>query len=882
MRKLTGYIGAMIIVIALMGSILAGYALNINGTNTVMNEYEKVTDVSGLYTHSQEPTYIDYNPASNYIGYSLENTRFESDPGFAKMKSHSTSINITVDCATGNISYNGTTKSPIDDDMALIMWEKETIMYFTGGISSRGQYNDTTYSGTFEIKYNGDTDTVNIYKNGTLVSVSSNIAKIICYCGNDADFDYYQIHGRYLGYTNNVNAYVKDISDIYSYDLATPRIGDTANIAAPLMLTGNYFLGEDRVNHSVQTGHLTSPGIFTDLTQIGNNLYTVNANFNDYTTNELGTPVTDRTITGYYIAYPAFVDYGGTIGINYVESTRVNNYPMETEYDTEITTSTGSFNLQTFSAADYRGDFLSEYLVYTGNYDNHQWVLKFKLPTYTNNTGTTTTDAIHCYKLSDILATISPPPGTTQIRFECPTNTTWYTQSVTFPWMDPDNPGSTRTFQYFIPDNWVYFSDPGNYNTDMWQPPYTSNPALNNYIIYNVNTGIAEIYNWVGVKLSAVPPDMAYIYFVDNDSYYGQYQLIDLTANQTYNNVYDATNTRGISTLNIIYTTQGQISTVHYSDITKGYSIKSGNVTNTIWNNEYNNGDIKLLFRAESTLETYHNDIIIGNNAVSVDYSLNRYLITLNGGEPVDIGTWRNIVLDIDLVNGKLSAIPVRTFNSFTNVVTDNTNIFIGDLLNTTSTNIIKWTPTPNSLMFNIYSTSVFMDTYGVVMVDPTLNITDYFTDLNNFYQLRLSNFSMYGQSMTVNGVTGTVTEDKITFNGETVQLKEMAITYADGNVTISDSYGKIDLGAIVDNTISMTGAWYFISELYSGYTTQKVIYDWDWGQFILDDKAFGVIYIGLCLIGLIVARHFCTLTVTDYIIFVVSIVFALTVPVIA
>ena len=70
MRKLTGYIGAMIIVFALMGSVLLGFALNINGQSTVINDYEKITDVSGLYTHSEEKTYIDYNPASNYIGYS--------------------------------------------------------------------------------------------------------------------------------------------------------------------------------------------------------------------------------------------------------------------------------------------------------------------------------------------------------------------------------------------------------------------------------------------------------------------------------------------------------------------------------------------------------------------------------------------------------------------------------------------------------------------------------------------------------------------------------------------------------------------------------------------------------------------------------------------
>ena len=86
----------------------------------------------------------------------------------------------------------------------------------------------------------------------------------------------------------------------------------------------------------------------------------------------------------------------------------------------------------------------------------------------------------------------------------------------------------------------------------------------------------------------------------------------------------------------------------------------------------------------------------------------------------------------------------------------------------------------------------------------------------------------------------------------------------------------------ITDNNISMSGAWYFITDLMRGYTTQKMIYEWDWQDFILDNVQFCVIYIGLALIGLLIARRYCTLTITDYAVFMVSIIIALTVQVVA
>ena len=211
----------------------------------------------------------------------------------------------------------------------------------------------------------------------------------------------------------------------------------------------------------------------------------------------------------------------------------------------------------------------------------------------------------------------------------------------------------------------------------------------------------------------------------------------------------------------------------------------------------------------------------------------------------------------------------------------DTASIFIGDLVGASPTNTISWGPTSNSLMFNVYSTSVFMDTYGVVMVNPSLNITNFFTNLDNFYRLKIYNFTMYGDSITVNGITGTVTGNTLTINGDTFQVKDLYVTYADGHVYLEDSHIVSDLGTIADNTVSMTGAWYFNTTLEEGYTSQKMIYDWDWSTFILDNTQFCIIYIGLAFAALVIARRFCSLSMIDYAMFIISIAIALTLQVI-
>lgn len=842
MRKLTGYIGAIIIVFALMGSILLGYALNINGTTATVNAYDPVTDVSGLYTHSQEPAYIDYNPASNYINYSSKDIAYTNNainPGAGinsiQMKKINTNCIITIQ--NKDVTVDGvpmgtfTTGGSIwremffSDNLVLSAQDNSNLFYFSAGLN--GTWLEILIDNVSLVLNNKNiiatgTDTNNIPFTYTIPYDNALVY------WNGADFDYYN-NRTGSQYTGNIPAYLSDNEPIFSYCIFGSQNVTTTNQKAHYMVSGT---------DTIST-------LFTTTAVSGGILHSDNVNIG----------------ASFHVLYPKYV-YETSLGINYTESNRVNNYPIETDYDTYNTTSTASVDLSVMSAADY----------YTGT--GYYWY--YNAGSYSPVPGTTYRYDVNyfgnlkTYKLSDILSTVTIPVNTTTITITAPTYT--YTQYEYVGPYDDNGHDIYLNIPNLVSKNWVNLGIGSTYQSD----------SINNTYIYNLNTGIVEIYDSSNIKVGQDTPNNIYLTFLPKNA--TTWMTVNFWNYPAWGQrTYTTTITgRDDPYLNLVFSTTGTVTNVHYADITKGYSIKNDNVSNTIWDNQYNNGNIQLLFRAETVGLNYHNDIIIGNNTISLNYNGNSYNVSLNGDDPVNIGTWRNIILDIDLVNGKLSAIPVKTFNSYTNVELMNTIIPVGDLVNPAPTNIIEWAPTPNSLMFNVYSTRVNMDTFGVVMVDPSLNIQNYFTNLNNFYRMNFYNFSTYGNTITINGQTSTVTNGTVTYEGETLRLKDLNITYADGHTYIGDSNIEVDLGATSDYTISMTGAWYFQTMLEEGYTQLKTIYEWDWGAFILDNTQFCIIYMGLALVGLVIARRFCNLSIIDYSVLVVSAIIAFTVQVVA
>lgn len=831
MRKLTGYIGAMIIVFALAGSILAGYALNLNSTTAVINEYETVTDVSGLYTHSDEKRYIEYNPASNYVNYKINesdsftvnNTSRYSGLYYMRMIGDDNGLPTikwnTSTKSTGSVFKNDVevTNTTLTDHNNLPIW-----YIFTGeNIDVFRTFPGDTSTGEIKI----EAHTVN---NGD-----------VTYWSNDIEF--------YFSATNNLHVILYDRGvnfDVYCQILFVPDESTDA-IYSP------FDWGETAYYQYSNRAYYKGTATITQLsTWDGQPVL----NFYSITPGQSSVAFVLKTV---------IYETSG-LGILYTESNRVNNYPVLNSPENTVT-KTDTIDLMNISAGDvWPTDVNFKKTWQIAIWTTGEWPqYSYSAPYYaTTSQSSDDRSKLHAYRLSDILNTYTIPLGAQYLKI---TSDSSDIRNYTDVDVDVN-----------IDCNIVGFSD----LSDLLTVRYSNDCVADHkdYLIYDLSTGVCSVYSYNGVlKYSNTPSNIA-VLFCDNTLNYG-WSVDVYTGGHT--SVAYSMQSRARPFIKITATIYNPAD-IDYIDVTKGFEIKPTNQTSTIWDNKYENGDIKLLFRAAATTNTYGNTLTISNNVISVAYVNSNFYVKLNSDDWVNVGMWRNIVLDVDLQNGKLSAIPVRTFNSFTNVVLERTSIPIGNLSGASPTNTILWDPTTTSLMFNVYSTDVFMDTYNVVMVNPTLDITDYFTDLNGFYRLNLYNFATYGNTMTINGETMTVNNGTITYDDKTIELRDMYITYADGNVSIGDNHTSVDMGEITTTSISMTGAWYFLTDLERGYTSQKLIYDWDWGTFIFDNTQFCVFYLGFAVAALIVARKYCSLSIMDYTVLLISIVVALGVQVVA
>ena len=82
MRFNAGYFGTCAVVLALLGTVLAGFILSVEKTTVPVTNYDYITDVSGLFSYSDVAEYVEYNPSTNYVGYTAGTTTpaFTSSP----------------------------------------------------------------------------------------------------------------------------------------------------------------------------------------------------------------------------------------------------------------------------------------------------------------------------------------------------------------------------------------------------------------------------------------------------------------------------------------------------------------------------------------------------------------------------------------------------------------------------------------------------------------------------------------------------------------------------------------------------------------------------------------------------------------------------------
>ena len=109
-----GILGVVIVVIALFGTIFTGYLLNAEQETVTVTEYDKVTDVTSLFNFTEQPDYIDYNPAKNYTGYTLSDgssngvsyTRASGVNQYPMSTTSSSTVTVNLSVLNSTTKYN--------------------------------------------------------------------------------------------------------------------------------------------------------------------------------------------------------------------------------------------------------------------------------------------------------------------------------------------------------------------------------------------------------------------------------------------------------------------------------------------------------------------------------------------------------------------------------------------------------------------------------------------------------------------------------------------------------------------------------------------------------------------------------------------------------
>lgn len=161
------------------------------------------------------------------------------------------------------------------------------------------------------------------------------------------------------------------------------------------------------------------------------------------------------------------------------------------------------------------------------------------------------------------------------------------------------------------------------------------------------------------------------------------------------------------------------------------------------------------------------------------------------------------------------------------------------------------------TLYWSVYNTLVFMDTYDTVLVDPSIDLADYFPDMDS-YRYVFQSFALYGDSITINGVTYPVVDQSITFSNRAYHLNDFYISFSeqgDTSITFREVNKTIPLGETVDKVISFGGYWGFNAGLYEGHSAVKDVYNWDvnaLGNF--DLNTFSLFTVGVMLVCCLIA----------------------------
>lgn len=345
--------------------------------------------------------------------------------------------------------------------------------------------------------------------------------------------------------------------------------------------------------------------------------------------------------------------------------------------------------------------------------------------------------------------------------------------------------------------------------------------------------------------------------------------------------------------------------TYGYADPTSGVTYDSTQTGAINWSNGYINESIRVLIgRNPNTSGVWSSGEFNFFDVVSLlDYANTNFEISWNPsgelligtGTTTNLGKWQGAIVDFNYITGKLVVTPTGTIRDYMEVPSIQGDPYTyqeswegveGDSLIRSMSYIKSDT---NDVRWGVQNTRVNLNTYNVVMNNPSIDIHDYWPNLD-YYRLNFYSYALVGDSITINGVTYPIGDGQtitvtdvdgktytdvlsniyVTVNGED-GTKRTSLTFVDSNTTI-------DLGETVSEVVSYSGLWYFTTALYDAETVLVSEYEWNLdGDWSATSGQVLAIFLGLCVGGILIGRVFFkdSLGGWDYLVIGIAIVIA-------
>lgn len=510
-------------------------------------------------------------------------------------------------------------------------------------------------------------------------------------------------------------------------------------------------------------------------------------------------------------------------GVDFTTTTQANNYPI---FENDPRQTPGTINLDGLGESVLIGtgyDDVRDFTSTIGNGRPYRNDMKF----------TTLTNVVNSLKTQTTIS-IEFNAGTLGIN---PTRA----------YFSPQSNGASSPFSPMVGQGSLYFGD-------YWWHANRSEPNLEPRVLEGICL----------VDVGTMTASFTQV----NQTYYPEYYNVPTDLILV---IWGGTGVEGTTTGGSTYTPNPLPSTVsyiktdsnvQYMDVSKGVSLNTyGTADNVDWVNTYYNGSVNMILKGSSgsavsmsiPVSTWNGNNWTGATTNTIltqwvtESGVYKTKITLNGADPVSIGGWNNVLLRINTEAGEVVAEPITYFGNYTTYTTA-TPVIIGNITKG-AFNKITYLPLSGVTApeMEVINTRVYMNTYGAVFRDASLDVSTYFPDYPN-YAVSFGNLALTGTALQVNGVDLPVSDKSFTFNDKTYPLQGASVVYANGKVSIQGNDYGIDLGDIVDRTIFFTGIWYMPITFKESYTYLESAYEWIPYGFGLDHNAFILAFAGITL----------------------------------